>query len=162
MPRSNGSVIPTETADDVDAVLAASRALVAVASRSLAPTEDVVSLSQWRALVVVADAPGVSLNQLAEGLGVHASTATRVCDRLIAAGLLVREPHSQDRRYLALSLTRKGQRLFDKVMAARAREISSILDQLSPISRRRIATAFREFAEAAGETPTGAGRQLSI
>ncbi len=161
MPRTSGSVDQTGTSDDVDAVMAASRALVAVASRSLAPAEDVVSLSQWRALVVVADGPGISLNQLAEGLGVHASTATRVCDRLIAAGLLIREPHAQDRRYLALSLTRKGQRLFDKVMVARAREISGILDQLAPVSRRRVATAFRDFAEAAGESRP-AGRRLAV
>ncbi len=161
MPRSNDPVNQIGTSDDVDAVMAASRALVAVASRSLAPVEDVVSLSQWRALVVVADAPGVSLNQLAEGLGVHASTATRVCDRLIAAGLLIREPHPHDRRYLALSLTRKGRRLFDKVMAARAREISGILDQLPPVSRRRVATAFRDFAGAAGE-PSLDGRRAAL
>lgn len=154
MPRSSTSATAADTADsadDVDAVMAASRALVAVASRSLAPTEDVVSLSQWRALVVVAGESGISLNQLAEGLGVHASTATRVCDRLIAAGLLIREPHPRDRRYLALSLTRKGQRLYDKVMVTRAREISGILDRLSPVSRRRVAAAFRDFAAAAGE-----------
>jgi DNA-binding MarR family transcriptional regulator len=151
MPRSSTSATQVETTGDVDAVMAASRALVAVASRSLAPTEDVVSLSQWRALVVVAGEPGISLNQLAEGLGVHASTATRVCDRLIAADLLIREPHPRDRRYLALSLTRKGQRLHDKVMATRAREISAILDRLAPSSRRRVAAAFSDFADAAGE-----------
>jgi DNA-binding MarR family transcriptional regulator len=154
MPRSSASataVNAVEAAEDVEAVMAASRALVAVASRSLAPAEDVVSLSQWRALVVVAGEPGMSLNQLAEGLGVHASTATRVCDRLIAADLLIREPHPRDRRYLALSLTRKGQRLHDKVMVTRAREISTILDRLAPAGRRRVAAAFRDFADAAGE-----------
>ena len=138
--------------------MAASRALVAVASRSLAPAEDVVSLSQWRALVVIAEEPGISLNQLADGLGVHASTATRVCDRLIAAELLIREPHPRDRRFLALSLTRKGQRLHDKVMAARAREISAILDRLAPAGRRRVAAAFSDFAEAAGEMHSGGAR----
>jgi hypothetical protein len=39
--------------DDIEVVLRASRALVGVAARSLAPVEDVVSAMQWRLLVVV-------------------------------------------------------------------------------------------------------------
>ncbi len=110
-----------------------------------------MTLSQWRALVVIAGEPGISLNEVAEALGVHPSTATRLCDRLVAGGLLVREPHPEDRRYLALSLARKGQRLVDKVTVARRDEIAQILDRLPPPTRRRVAGAFRDFADAAGE-----------
>ncbi len=138
-------------AGDVEAVMLASRALVAVAAKSLAPVEDVVTAPQWRLLVVVSCQGTATLNEVAQALGVHPSTATRVCDQLVAAGLLLRQEDSQDRRYVALSLTRKGQRLVDKVTAARSADIEKILNRLEGPSRKRLVTALREFATAAGE-----------
>ena len=134
--------------------MAASRALVAVAARSLAPVEDVVSLMQWRALVVVSTHQRVALNEVATALGVHPSTATRLCDRLVASGLLLRQEDPNDRRYLSLTLTRKGQRLVDKVTATRRREIEEILGRIEGSSRRRVVLALQEFAGAAGELET--------
>ena len=48
--------------DEVDAVLVASRALVAMAARTLAPIEEQLTASQWRALVVVAGRQGTALH----------------------------------------------------------------------------------------------------
>ncbi|HYV60725.1 MAG TPA: MarR family transcriptional regulator, partial [Acidimicrobiia bacterium] len=68
------------TDEVTDAVLDASRALVAVAARSLAGVADDVTLPQYRALVVLATEGAQSLGELAAALGVHTSTATRMCD----------------------------------------------------------------------------------
>ena len=56
MRSPEASAPPAPAADDelVDTVLAASRALVAVAARSLAAAGDEVTLPQYRALVVLA------------------------------------------------------------------------------------------------------------
>ncbi len=136
----------------MDAVIAASRALVAVAARSLAPIEEAVTLTEWRVLMVVSGEQRTALNDVANALGVHPSTATRLCDRLVAGGLLLRQEDPDDRRYLCLGLTRKGRRVVDRVIAARRREVEAILDRVSDPARMRIVTALQEFAAAAGET----------
>ena len=134
----------------VDGVLAATRALVAIAAHSLAPVDDVVTLSQWRVLVVVSEARSATLNQVATGLGVHASTATRICDRLTATSLLSRREDPTDRRYVSLTLTRKGQRLVDRVMSHRRAAVASVLEDMDPLGRERVAAAFADFARLAG------------
>jgi DNA-binding MarR family transcriptional regulator len=134
----------------VDAVLSATRALVAIAARSLAPVDEQLTLSQWRVLVVVSEHDSASMHEVARSLGVHASTATRICDRLVTDRLLTRREAANDRRYVSLSLTRKGQKVVDRVMAHRRREIAAALQQMEPSRRLNIATAFEDFAEAAG------------
>jgi len=95
---------------DVESVLAASRVLVGVAAQSLADIEDIVSVPQLRALMILATHGPLHLTALAEHMGVHPSNATRACDRLVAAGLLDRRDNPADRRHLLLELTPAGQR----------------------------------------------------
>ena len=101
-------------------MLAASRVLVGVAARSLAAVEDTVTLTQFRALVIIASRGPLHLAALAEDMGVHPSNATRACDRLVAAGLLDRRDNPADRRHLLLTLTPAGRELVDGVMASPA------------------------------------------
>ncbi|WP_285574934.1 MarR family transcriptional regulator, partial [Streptomyces sp. RTGN2] len=76
---------------DVDgvtrAVIAASRVLVAVSARSLSEIEERVTLAQFRMLVVLSTRGTTKLVALADLLHVAPSTAMRMVDRLIAAGL---------------------------------------------------------------------------
>jgi DNA-binding MarR family transcriptional regulator len=137
--------------DDVDVVLRASRALVGVAARSLAPVEDVVTAMQWRLLVVVSGHGQAASHEVAASLGVHPSTATRLCDRLVEQGLLSRQDNPEDRRYLTLTLTSQGKRLVKRVTATRRADIQQILDRLSGPSRRRLVSGLLDFATAAGE-----------
>ena len=74
-----------------EAVLTASRALVAVAARSLATAAATeVTLPQYRALVVLAAQGPLRVGDLAEALGIHPSTTTRLCDRLVERKLVRR------------------------------------------------------------------------
>src|SRR4051794_17698243 len=66
-----------------DAVLLASRVLVAVAARSLAEVTDDVTLPQFRALVVLASQGPQLIGSLAEQLDVNPSTASRLSERLV-------------------------------------------------------------------------------
>ena len=114
-------------AAEVDAVLAASRVLIGVAARSLAAVEDTVTLTQVRALVIIASRGPLHLAALADDMGVHPSNATRACDRLVAAGLLDRRDNPADRRHLLLTLTDAGRELVDGVMDRRRAAIGQIL-----------------------------------
>ncbi len=143
--------MPSVTDAQVDAVLAASRALVGIAARSLALTEQLVSLPQWRVLVVVSRDSGVTLGELAATLGVHPSSATRACDRLVAAGLLARDEAPGDRRALSLSLTAAGRRLVRSVARRRRAALVEVLDRVPARRRAHLVEAMAALAEAAGE-----------
>ena len=73
-----------------DETLLVTRALVGVAARSLSAIDGDVTLPQYRALVLLVTRGDQNVGALAEALGIHASTATRLCDRLLAKGLIVR------------------------------------------------------------------------
>lgn len=131
----------------VDAVLASSRALVAVSARSIAGVPG-VTLPQYRMLVVLADGP-TNLTTLAAHLDVAASTALRMVDRLAAAGLVERTVPPADRRETRLGLTPAGRRTVRTVTARRRRDLRAVIDQLDPTQRARVAAAMAAFAEAA-------------
>jgi DNA-binding MarR family transcriptional regulator len=135
-----------------DAVLLASRALVGVAARSLAEVEDEVTLPQFRALVVLATSER-NLGDLAAALDVHPSSATRLCTRLEAKGLITRRPATQSRRELLVSLTRDGRTLVDTVTKRRRREIARIIARIPEREQRVLIHALGVFADAAGEMP---------
>ncbi len=141
-----------ETVDDlVAAVLTASRVLVGISARSLAGVEESVTLTQFRTLVVL-DSHGPSrLNQLAERLEVTASTALRMVDRLIAAGLVDRRENAQDRREVVIDLTTAGRSLVRRVTRARRTEIERVVRAMPVTRRRELVRALEAFATAADE-----------
>jgi DNA-binding MarR family transcriptional regulator len=137
----------------VDAVLGASRALVAVAARSLAHVAEDVTLAQYRALVVLAARGPQRVADLAVALGVDRSTATRMCDRLVRKRLVGRRRLSEDRRGVSVSLTAGGGELVREVSRRRRAEIATIVERMPTAHRGQVLTALRTFAEAAGEVP---------
>ena len=81
-------MIRAATGDDamVDAVLTASRVLVAVAARSLADAGEEVTLTQYRSLVVLASRGPQSVAALAEAVAVTPPTASRLPSASCAKG----------------------------------------------------------------------------
>lgn len=144
---------PASQEDVVEAVLRSSRALVAVAARSLAASEGEVTLAQYRALVVLASRGSQRVVDLAETLDVERSTATRMSDRLEGKGLITRERSAEDRRTVTLALTREGSDLVRAVTRRRVRDIRRILSRMPEQPRVALVGALTSFAEAAGEAP---------
>lgn len=135
-----------------DAVLLSSRALVAVASRSIAAVDESVTLPQFRALVVLErDPSGMKVGELARELRIQPSTATRLCDRLIRQRLARRRVNPASRREVAILLTASGAEVVAEVTRRRRREISSIMAKVPASQRDAIVEALTAFREAAGE-----------
>jgi DNA-binding MarR family transcriptional regulator len=134
-----------------EAVLLASRALVAVASRSIAAIDDSVTLPQFRALVVL-DQDGGSCNvgTLAQELRIHPSTATRLCDRLVSKGLVRRDVPATNRREVTIALSRSGARLVARATERRRAEIATIMRNVPSAQRSGIVEALTAFRLAAG------------
>jgi DNA-binding MarR family transcriptional regulator len=147
VPRSER----TKLRDEVEAALAASRALVGVVARSLAGVLEQVTLPQFRVLVVLGGEGPMRSGVLAERLGIHQSTFTRTADRLVAQGWIRREPNAESRREVLVDLTDTGRSLVIDVMKARRAEIERILASASPMERETIRGGFEAFARAAGE-----------
>ncbi len=145
LPESPDSVI--------DAVLSASRVLVAVAARSLADVAEEVTLTQYRTLVVLASRGPQNLVGLAEAVMVTPATATRMCDRLVKKKLILRQSEQGDRRQVRLALTKKGLKLVGAVTERRRREIETILLSIDAREQFVLVQALNRFAEAAGEVP---------
>jgi DNA-binding MarR family transcriptional regulator len=137
----------------VDAVLSASRVLVAVAARSLSDISEEVTLTQYRTLVVLASRGPQNLVGLAETVAVTPATATRMCDRLVKKKLIVRQSEQDDRRQVRLALTKRGLKLVSDVTDRRRREIETILSAIDPEEQTVLVQALSQFAVAAGEVP---------
>ena len=135
----------------VDAVLLASRALVAVAARSIAVVESSADVIEVRVLVVLASREAASLREVADALGLHVSTASRLCDRMVARGLLDRRDDPADRRQLELRLTADGTRVLSRMRTERRRDVKRILARMSTPDRDRLAETFDAFSTAAGD-----------
>jgi len=145
------------TTEQVDAVMLATRVLVAVSARSIAAIEDQVTLPQFRVLVMIASRGPLNLRSVADGLGVHPSNTTRTCDRLVAAGLLTRRDDPADRRNLVLELTGAGHQLVADVTRDRRDTIAAVLTGMHPASRDMLAAALTAFAAAGNETDPAPG-----
>jgi DNA-binding MarR family transcriptional regulator len=141
------------SAEAVDAVLFASRALVAVATKSLGAAAEETTIAQYRSLVVLASRGPQRLVDLAGALGVAPSTTGRMCDRLTRKGLLRRHRARADRRVVLVSITAAGRAVVDQATARRRELITEILTALPPHQQQDVAAALRAFAAAAGEVP---------
>jgi DNA-binding MarR family transcriptional regulator len=139
-------------ADDlVDALLAASRALVGVSSASLAEVADSLTLTQFRTLVLLAEDPDCTLGHLAKRLGVNASTAQRQVDRLVSLRLVHRREAADDRRQVSLRLTAPAERLVERVLTTRRTAIATIVGRMPTAHQQLLIEALSDFATAAGE-----------
>lgn len=137
----------------VDAVLASSRVLVAIAARSLADEAEIVTLTQYRTLVVLASRGPQRLADLASGVGVTPATATRMCDRLVRKALVRRTHERGDRRRVRVELTAKGRTLVDAVTRQRRLEIERLTAPMSPADQRELVRGLRLLSAAGGEVP---------
>ncbi len=136
-----------------DALLAVSRAMVALAARSLADIDADVTLAQYRALVVLATQGPRRAIDIAAELQVNPSTGTRMCDRLVRKGLTTRTHPADDRRVVYVTLTPAGRALIDQVTRRRREALSSLVDAIPGDSHKPLVAALRAVTLASGERP---------
>jgi MarR family transcriptional regulator, transcriptional regulator for hemolysin len=80
-----------------------------------------VSQASWTTITIAAKARSpLSQSELADQLAVEGATMVAMIDRLVKAGLVVREPSTTDRRVKRVVVTAEGYRLYDRVKAEAA------------------------------------------
>jgi DNA-binding MarR family transcriptional regulator len=137
----------------VEAVLTASRALVALATMSLGAAAEDTTVAQYRTLVVLASRGPQRMTGLAAALAVTPSTAGRMCDRLVRKGLIRRHRDRSDRRAVQVSVTAAGRQVVDSATGRRRELIAGVLGKLPLRQQAAVADALRALAAAAGEVP---------
>ena len=122
-----------------------SRRLLAVlhhgSSARLTPTN-------LRALDVLAGGAGTRIGELADRVGIDETTASRLADRLEAAGLVERRRSTEDRRVALLALTPEGDGLARLVAEQRRRFFRDVLDALEPDERSELVRLTAKAADA--------------
>jgi DNA-binding MarR family transcriptional regulator len=100
--------------------------------------------AQVRALLVIDAADDLNITGLARTLGTSPSATSRLCDRLVAAGLLVRVP-AASRREILLQLTGSGQRLTAWIGDQRRAALRQVMEAVSPGGRADLARGLSEL-----------------
>jgi DNA-binding MarR family transcriptional regulator len=140
-----------QTAEMVEVLQAATRVLAGVALRSLDVLDGTVSLPQFRVLAVLDDLGSARSTQVARALGLDGSTVTRLADRLVGAGYVVRGSDPGNRTVVTLELTDAGRDLVTQVAERRRQELTRILGRLECDERDTLTAVMRRLVEVAGE-----------
>ncbi|MGW2959176.1 MarR family winged helix-turn-helix transcriptional regulator [Streptomyces sp. NPDC001220] len=141
-PRDGPLPLASALAEAVDCLTR----LWADAARS---TDLRLSPHQLRALRILEEEPGLNLTALAVGMEIGLPTASRLCGRLEAAGLLERVLHPRKRREVRLLLTRQGHQVLDDMASHRARALAVVLESMEPAAREALRQGLQGFLAAA-------------
>jgi DNA-binding MarR family transcriptional regulator len=74
-----------------------------------------ITYSQCHTLVEIGKNQPLSINELAELLGLDKSTMSRTVNTMVEQGLVTREPDPQDRRYVKIKLTTDGSSMLSNI-----------------------------------------------
>jgi DNA-binding MarR family transcriptional regulator len=114
-------------------------------------TEDLpTSATQLHVLLIIERHRDINLSGLASQLGALASSASRLCDRLEAAGLLHRLPGSS-RRAVILRLSPEGRALLHRLRRQRREDLARVLSRMPPAARTALAAGLSQFRAAAAK-----------
>jgi DNA-binding MarR family transcriptional regulator len=137
------------------AVESAVESLLAVLDTARMAQSPAIPPTQLRVLTIIARSAETNMSRLAEALDVVPSSASRLCDRLEATGLLRRVPDPRDRREVRLLLTPAAKRLLEELRAARQAALAEVLERMTAASRNDLVRALGAFDAAAVRTRSG-------
>ena len=102
---------PGTAPEDLECAEAGLSVLIEAWQRAIEELGAMLPPAQVRALLAIESADGLNMTGLARMLCASPSATSRLCDRLVAAGLATRGPAAASRREIRLELTESGLRL---------------------------------------------------
>ena len=139
----------TSGAGDTQTVLDAFRRIVQALRESSRWSERYVGLSGAQLFVLqkLAEAPGVSINELAARTHTHQSSVSTVVTRLEQNGLVRRARAGHDGRSVTLSLSPRGKRAAEQAPDVPQERLISAIEKLTSTRRRQLAAVLTEVAK---------------
>ena len=157
-PAQHADELPEGVPADLQRAEAGLAVLLEAWQRAIEELGAMLPPTQVRALLVLDTADDLNVTGLARVLGASPSATSRLCDRLVAAGLLVRVP-AASRREILLRLTESGQRLAAWIRDQRRGALVQVLQAISPAGREDLARGLSELLPQSdpGHGPDGPG-----
>ena len=106
-----------------------------------------INLPRWRIIAVLHFCGGVNIGELSQLTSLTQPGTSQVVDKLVAEKIVLRKPRKDDNRIMQLSLTAKGEKLFDDI---------------SPIILRHQAHLTSDFSEAEIKTFISMCRRMLV
>ncbi len=120
------------------------REIVRLLERKLGILDDLqssccgVTFTQCHAIVEIGRAQKISLNDLADLLGLDKSTMSRTINNLVQNDMVTREIDPDDRRYIAIQLTAKGRQSFEEIETGMGEYFEQIYQSLPENKRDQV------------------------
>ncbi len=116
-----------------------------------------MTVAQWVVLRTLYDSSGVTLNEVAQAVGVDKSSLSRMVERLVHKGLVNRF-EGGDRRSVGISLTASGKRIVLQLAAIADENDQAFFLTLSPRQREEFLKTIKHLLTANGWDVTTRGR----
>jgi DNA-binding MarR family transcriptional regulator len=100
-----------------------------------------LSVPQFRTLTFLSRQAGASLSQVAEHIGLTLPSMSSLVEGLVERKLILRNPHSVDRRRVTLTLTARGQSVLEAAHGATQAALAEKLAALSAQDRTIVVQA---------------------
>lgn len=147
MPKvAQETLVPADIIEPLEILMFEAIGMTALALSGASTRE--LTLSGWRALVILGRADHTRVGSVAQAVGMSLPSASRLIRRLERDGLVVTERDETDRRATLVSLTRKGHRLRDLVVKRRRILMEEALAARSPQIPRGLVPGLTAIARA--------------
>ncbi|MCR4434819.1 MAG: MarR family transcriptional regulator [Clostridiales bacterium] len=107
-----------------------------------------ITMAQCHALVEVGRAKNISLNELAELLNLKNSTMSRTVNNLVNSELVKRDIDPQDRRYITISLTESGTKIYEGIEESMNLYYKRVYDWIPEDKRGQVMESLQILLEA--------------
>ncbi len=97
-----------------------------------------ITSPQFDALLFLHRDGDMPMGSLCDRMSLACSTVTDLVDRMERGGYVARERDQTDRRVIKVRLLPRGEEMVDKVMSARIRYLSNVLQELGPDDRAKV------------------------
>jgi DNA-binding MarR family transcriptional regulator len=116
-----------------------------------------LSVPQFRAMVMIANQPCISLSYVAENLALSLPTTSRIVTGLVNKGFLKRQPCADDRRQMSLGITSRGRSVLSGAWSAAQQSMADELEHFTPKQRASLVDAMQMVKKVFGSMGVGGG-----
>jgi DNA-binding MarR family transcriptional regulator len=106
-----------------------------------------LSFTQVKCLGLLSDTDSLSVSALADELVISLAAASRAVDALVQRGEVTRVEDARDRRSKLVSITPRGRRGFEELLAVRRAGVERLMAGLEPRELEALASALRPILE---------------
>lgn len=106
------------------------------------------TIAKCHAIVEIGRGNRVSLNELADILGLDKSTMSRTINNLVEDDLVIRETHPEDRRYITIELTDKGKEVYRTIEKSMELYYKSIFKSIPQDKREQVLESLQLLTDA--------------